>query len=66
MLQAHSQCNLPVVARVETDAGGGAAQRAAAVSADDQRRAQHRAAFERDRNAVAVRVDRGHFVLDHA
>ena len=40
MLEADGERDLLVVALVDRDAGGGAAQRAAAVGGDHQRRAQ--------------------------
>ena len=66
MRQAGGDRHLLVLPFVDRDAGGGAAQRAAAVGGDHQRRAQLKPAPERHRDAVVARCDAAHLVLDHA
>ena len=58
MFNANRQRDLFVVALVDRDAGGGAAQRAAAVGGDHQRRLQCAAASERYRDGNIARHDR--------
>ena len=64
MLQTNRERDLAVVPRIGADAGGIAAQRAAAIGADHQWRLQGVAALERYDNGVVARLDRNHVVFD--
>ena len=65
--EADGQRGLPIFAFVDRDAGGGTAERPAAVGADHQRcAAMSRRLASVNVTASACRVDAAHFVLDHA
>ncbi len=66
MFDANRERHLLIGTLVESDAGGGAAKRAAPVRADYERGDQTSAALERNSNRIANRLNRRDFVFDHA